>query len=1750
MNTRSHIRLGGGTHPPSAPLFTLSSVFVLSPLLAALSTVSNADTQSDTCESPTIHCVAPADQEFAEIQEALNLAQPGDEVRVFPGTYGPFALTASGVESAPIRLAAAETTQVQIDGQGQTGITIAGHSYVSLDGFSVSNCGESPCISIRGTSSEQLAEGIQLSRVSVRGTVKQSQYNAAWEVRHTRNLLLEDIWGFGQGASILQIYQSHTPTVRRALLRHDGGGGNHYYKPALHVHQVTDGQFENIITLDSAATNKAAFYVSGYADNVTTPFAASMNNRFQGLIALNNPGIGFLIEAGTPLTGNQIEHLISWGNGTGIASNKQSANVAMTHLTLGANTGNATWFNPYANVGEASLMNSLLVQNGGRGISGNLQYDYNTVFNNTAGNYYYASPGENDLTEDPRLKFILRIEENSSAYGTASDGGHRGATVTHQYRNGQLTENSLWPWPHEAEIQSALCDPSALTELERTGEQVPAWCQSGQSLTDYLWGKLGNPCPEAQCGGVTTGPKLQVGIARGVSNTDWTPVTLSQHYSAPVVVTTPLYGDNAPPLVTRIRNAQGNSFELMLQRADLSSDPVSPTDVHYLVVEAGVYTEAEHGIRMEAVMFETTTTDRAGRWQGEARSYAQPYQQPVVLGQVMTAHDPRFSTFWSRGASRSSPPDSTHLFAGKQIAEDPDTERAPESVGYVVIEAGTGQIAGWLFHAARGADIIDGVPQGGDHYSHTVDNASVAVATQAAMDGGNGGWAVLLTDPASSSANQTIHLAIDEDQLKDSERNHTTEQVDFIVFGQPFVDTEAPTVPGGLTATLENDVIQLQWKPSEDNVQVTRYDIRRNGALSSTTNAPSLVDGDVFPGETYIYEVSALDAAGNQSAFSAPLALTVPVFQDTEAPQTPHSVTTTQVLPHQVQLSWAAATDNVGVTAYRIYRDDVALTTTSSTFFTDSTALPDTTYVYQITALDAAGNQSARSDELVIHTPPAQPPTGEDFSFIVFGDFNGGGCERNDRVNRLVQKIASEEGQAAFYMSTGDLIDGYWSGNQTVCFATDPALIRPDAACGPGVPNGNMADILAPLKLRPPMDGLNSSFYFALGNHDDNWGSNWYPDPCGEGICEFLAPQTPADFINHPYEATTICNLEQSQSSYPNDFYYSFTYQGVYFIVLRQNNDYFGMLSCNGHPGYDNCESYCAAPEQYDNPERNNRCYSVEQFDWLRAELKKATEENARHIFVFAHAPLITSVQNHPATQGHEQIRALLESYNVDIFFNGHNHAYERTHALRGNSIDSNGTVYITTGSGGALTDSVEGDWFTAYSAADLVPYGAPGFADKMTTYLKVTVNDAGVSGEMHSLGYADNPKDTFTLSGTSDAQLRQSALSVENLSQTTAQIRWQTNLPATSQVRYGLTATLLTETESRADLATEHGLWLNNLLPDTLYYYQAVNQSQAEEIQSPVASFRTPTAPQPGTGPVIGGCSLFPADNHWNTPIDDLPVHPRSADYIANIGSSTPLHPDFGTTWNGIDIGIPFDIIPDTQPFVDVTFDYWEETDPLELSSTIKQYPVPDNPSIEGGAPPHIQTGDNHVLLVRQDSCILYELFAVVQDANGDWTAGSGAVWPLNENTQRPEGYTSADAAGLPILPGLVRYEEVYGDPQQGIEPGIHHALRITLERIQSGYVRPASHSDGQAGHNRAFAPMGLRLRLKQAYDISGFDPALQVILTALKKYGAIVADTGGDMFLSGTHDDRWDDGLLHSLEDVPASAFEAIYTGDIIDY
>jgi hypothetical protein len=290
---------------------------------------------------------------------------------------------------------------------------------------------------------------------------------------------------------------------------------------------------------------------------------------------------------------------------------------------------------------------------------------------------------------------------------------------------------------------------------------------------------------------------------------------------------------------------------------------------------------------------------------------------------------------------------------------------------------------------------------------------------------------------------------------------------------------------------------------------------------------------------------------------------------------------------------------------------------------------------------------------------------------------------------------------------------------------------------------------------------------------------------------------------------------------------------------------------------------------------------------------------------------------------------------------------------------------------------------------------------------------------------------------------------------------------------------------------------------------------------------------PELGAGASLRGKHLFPADNPWNQDISGSPVDPNSANLIASIGLNTGLHPDFGTVYNGAPNGIPYVVVSGSQSLVPINFTlYGNESD-------AGPYPVPPNAPIEGG--PN-SNGDRHVLVIDRDNWKLYELYRAFPVNNGvSWNAESGAIFDLNSNALRPAGWTSADAAGLPIFPGLVRYDEVF---EQGV---IAHALRFTVQNSRRAYVSPARHFASN-NTNPNLPPMGMRVRLKASFDISGFSPAMQVILRAMKKYGMIVADNGSNWYISGAPDPRWNDDELSTLKAIKGSNFEVVQMGTIV--
>lgn len=298
---------------------------------------------------------------------------------------------------------------------------------------------------------------------------------------------------------------------------------------------------------------------------------------------------------------------------------------------------------------------------------------------------------------------------------------------------------------------------------------------------------------------------------------------------------------------------------------------------------------------------------------------------------------------------------------------------------------------------------------------------------------------------------------------------------------------------------------------------------------------------------------------------------------------------------------------------------------------------------------------------------------------------------------------------------------------------------------------------------------------------------------------------------------------------------------------------------------------------------------------------------------------------------------------------------------------------------------------------------------------------------------------------------------------------------------------------------------------------------AHAEPIDEPAAASAVAVR---GTlpGPFVGGCRVFPTDNAWNVNIRNAPLHSRSAQMIGFIqaNGSDNLHPDFG---ENPAYGIPFVVVPQSQATVPITYDaYGDESDP-------GPFPIPLNAPVEGGS-------DRHVIVVQQGTCHLFELF-VARRSGGGWVANSGARFDLRSNALRPLGWTSADAAGLPIFPGLVRYEEVAAGR-------IDHAIRVTFSTTRRGYILPATHF-ASSNTNIDAPAMGQRLRLKAGYDISALTGQARVIAEAMKNYGVIVADNGSNWYFQGAPSPGWDDDDLNQLKDIPGSAFEAVDMGPV---
>lgn len=369
--------------------------------------------------------------------------------------------------------------------------------------------------------------------------------------------------------------------------------------------------------------------------------------------------------------------------------------------------------------------------------------------------------------------------------------------------------------------------------------------------------------------------------------------------------------------------------------------------------------------------------------------------------------------------------------------------------------------------------------------------------------------------------------------------------------------------------------------------------------------------------------------------------------------------------------------------------------------------------------------------------------------------------------------------------------------------------------------------------------------------------------------------------------------------------------------------------------------------------------------------------------------------------------------------------------------------------------------------------------------------------------------------------------------------VKVQTDPKVYAVSRYGVLRWLTSESAAAALYGSN---WNKNVddVADTFFINYTVGSSisvaadfnkdtelSVVQIAQNIQGANVPTNPPPTNTagvPSVGGCQIFPADNAWNQRVDSLAVRSDSATFISAIGMNTHLHPDFG---ENPDYGIPFTVVPQGQPRVPITWTaYGEESDP-------GPYPIPANA-------PHEKGSDSHVLVVEQGACKLYELYAASKNtSDSGWSADSGAIWDLKTGALRPAGWTSADAAGLPILPGLIRYDEVAAG-------AVNHAIRFTVSQSQKGYILPATHFAGSNNNN--LAPMGLRVRLKASYDISGLTGQAKIIAEAMKKYGMIVADNGSNWYFQGGTDSRWNDDELNQLKNISGSAFEAVDTGPIV--
>lgn len=438
---------------------------------------------------------------FKTFLKAWSVLQPGSTLILKDGTYTE-ALnpTVSGTAGNPITIKAENDGRAIIDGQNaHAGITLNARQYITLEGLLSINPGEAPALNVGATDGDfTSSHDITIRRTGIRGGMNLNN-GAAASIARTRNSLLEDVWVYGYGRYALNVYGSQNITVRRAVIRWDRWDGTNY-KPCdprynLGVYDTHDSTFENILLIDGGTAScgdHGGLYVPGNNNGNTSPYVNSSNNKFYAVIALNNRGNGLQVEGGSGGTNdnNSFQDVVSWGNDTGISVNK-AVNTIFNHATIAKNNTNGSW------TGAAiTVSNSLITGNPGRGLNGIIASNYNNVFGNGT-NYVYVSAGAQDISSDPNIKYITRLEDGAVGKGTGNDGGDRGATVLHQYSAGVLTSNSMWPWPNEERIRQDMCDSTFLTAVGRTGTNDAKWCTSGKSLTRYIWEAAGSTMPSS-----------------------------------------------------------------------------------------------------------------------------------------------------------------------------------------------------------------------------------------------------------------------------------------------------------------------------------------------------------------------------------------------------------------------------------------------------------------------------------------------------------------------------------------------------------------------------------------------------------------------------------------------------------------------------------------------------------------------------------------------------------------------------------------------------------------------------------------------------------------------------------------------------------------------------------------------------------------------------------------------------------------------------------------------------------------------------------------------------------------------------------------------------------------------------------------------------------------------------------------------------------------------------------------------------